>query len=95
LPDNTPGFAPKMADGHAAGCAHEAHWNWDWWLHGTYLLRVQASGAQLYQAGNETWARPLEAFLAPDSPEQADVLRLMGPAVLDEAVRCATVRLGR
>jgi hypothetical protein len=29
LPDNNPGFAPRMPDGHAAGCAHEAHWNWD------------------------------------------------------------------
>ena len=95
LPDNNPGFAPRMPDGHAAGCAHEAHWNWDWWGHALCLLRVQPDGVQLYQAGEETWTCSLQSFVAPDSAQRSDVLRLMGPVVLDEALRCAARRLGR
>ena len=94
LPDNTPGFPPRMADGHAAGCAHEEHWRWDWWTHGPCLLRVQPDVVQLFEAGEPTWTCPLPSFVAPGSPQRSDVLRLMGPAVLDEAVRCAARRLG-
>ena len=95
LPDNTPGFAPRMPNGHAAGCSHETHWNWDWWLHALYLLRVHDGGVQLWQAGEETWSCSLQAFHAPESPRCSEVLRLMGPAVMEEAVRCATRRLER
>jgi hypothetical protein len=94
-PDNNPGFAPLMDGGHAAGCAHEAHWDWDWWLHHVHLLRVANTVVTLYQSGEETWHCPLEVFARPGSSQREDVLRTMGPAVLDEAVRCAERRLRR
>jgi hypothetical protein len=95
LPDNTPGFPPLMESGHAAGCAHERHFDWDWWQHGTLLLRVQRDGVLLYEDGKESWTCPLQQFLQADSPRRAEVLRKLGPAVLEEALQCAAARLGR
>jgi hypothetical protein len=92
-PDNTPGFPPWVGGGHAAGCRHEAHFGWDWWLHRTRLLRVEAAVVQLSVDGKEVWSCPLATFARPDSQQQADILRLLGPAVLDEALRCAARRL--
>jgi hypothetical protein len=93
--DNNPGFAPMMDDGHAAGCDHEAHWDWDWWGHRTFLLRVENHAVRLYESGDEAWSCPLEAFVRPDSPRRAEVAATLGPAVLDEALRCAARRLGQ
>jgi hypothetical protein len=95
LPDNTPGFPPALAGGHAAGCAHERHWDWDWWLHRTFLLRVESQAVTLWETGRQTWTCALEAFARPDSSEGADVLHKLGPNVLDEALRCAARRLAR
>lgn len=94
-PDNTPGFPPIMEGGHAAGCAHEQHWDWDWWVHKGYLLRIENDGAWLFENANETWNCPLEAFVRKDSSQRGDVLSRLGPAVLDEALRCAARRLER
>lgn len=94
-PDNTPGFPPRMADGHAAGCAHERHFDWDWWMHHTSLLKVQNDAVRLYKEGTEAWSCPLEAFVQPGSPQGEEVLRTLGPAVFDEAQRCANRRLWR
>jgi hypothetical protein len=92
-PDNTPGFAPLMEDGHAAGCAHEAHWDWDWWAHRIFLLRIERDAVRLYESGDEAWSCALAAFVRAGSPQQGDVLAKLGPAVLDEALRCAARRL--
>ena len=94
-PDNTPGFPPMMADGHAAGCAHEPHWDSDWWLHHTGLLRMQHGTVWLFEDARETWSCPLEEFVRAGSTQAEDVLRKLGPAVLDEALRCARQRLER
>lgn len=50
---------------------------------------------ELRQNAKETWSCPLAAFVRPDAPQRADVLRKLGPVVLDEAVRCAVRRLER
>jgi len=94
LPDNTPGYPPLMADGHAAGCAHEPHFDWDWWQHGTLLLKIDAGAVRLHERGEEAWTCSLASFLAPDSPPRDDVRRRFGPAVLDEAFRVARRRMG-
>jgi hypothetical protein len=94
-PDNTPGFPPDVGGGHAAGCAHEKHWDWDWWLHKTCLLRVQNDDVILYEDAKEAWRCPLPAFAREDSPRRQDVLRKLGPVVLDEAVRCALARMDK
>ena len=94
-PDNTPGFPPRMPDGHAAGCRHEPHRDCDWWMHHTCLFRIQRGEARLFENAREVWTCPVEAFSWPDSPQRADVLRRLGPAVLDEALRCAARRLAR
>lgn len=91
--DNNPGFAPMMDGGHAAGCAHEEHWNWDWWLHRTFLLRVENGAVRFYKGGKDRWSCSLEVFVQAGSPQREDVLSTMGPAVLDEALRCAARRL--
>ncbi len=93
MPDNTPGFPPLMASGHAAGCAHEPHFDWDWWQHGTLLLKIHQGTVRLHDGGEEAWSCSLESFLAPDSPPRDDVRRRLGPAVLDEALRVARRRL--
>jgi hypothetical protein len=94
-PDNLPGFAPLMDGGHAAGCRHERHWDWDWWTHRGFLLRVENGVVRLYQDAKEAWTCPLDEFMRPGSPRHEDVLRKLGPAVADEALRCATVRAKR
>ena len=94
-PDNTPGFPPLMGDGHAAGCSHEPHWDSDWWMHRTCLLKIQHGAVQLFQDAKEVWSCSVEAFARDDSPQRAHVLRLLGPAVLGEALRCAARRLER
>ncbi|HLA79837.1 MAG TPA: hypothetical protein VJU18_19855 [Vicinamibacteria bacterium] len=91
-PDNTPGFAPLLEGGHAAGCCHDPHWDSDWWAHRTFLLKIQRGVVRLFEDANETWNCPLEAFTRPGSPQGADVLAKLGPAVLDEALRCARAR---
>ena len=92
-PDNTPGFPPAMDDGHAAGCRHQPHWESDWWTHGRLLLRIQHGTVHLFEQASPVWTCSLEAFGRPDSPQRADVSRRLGPAVLDEALRCAARRL--
>ena len=94
LPDNTPGFPPMMASGHAAGCCHDA-WDHDWWSHKLFLLRIERGQVQLFESAKETWSCPLEAFVREDSPQSADVLGKLGPAVHEEALRCAAHRLER
>lgn len=86
-PDNTPGFPPLIGLGHAAGCAHEP--DHDWWMHVTCLLRLDRGGVQLFEGGRELWSCPLPAFLRASSTQRADVLRRMGPVVLDELLQCA------
>jgi hypothetical protein len=95
LPDNTPGFPPAMAGGHAAGCAHEPHFGWDWWQHGTLILKVQSDGVRLSEGGRESWSCSLGEFTREGSPRRADVLAKLGPVVLDEAARSAAGRLAR
>ena len=95
LPDNTPGFPPMMASGHAAGCTHDPPPGSDWWMHGVCLLRMQHDTVQLFENAKETWSCPLDAFVREGSPYSQDVLRKLGPAVLEEALRCAARRLRR
>ena len=94
-PDNLPGFAPLMEGGHAAGCRHERRWDWDWWTHRGFLLRVENEAVRLYEDARESWACPLGEFTRPGSPRREDVVRKLGPAVADEALRCATARAAR
>jgi hypothetical protein len=94
-PDNNPGFPPLMDDGHAAGCCHEPHWDSDWWMHRTSLLRIQHGVVRLFVSANEVWSCSVEAFAEPGSPQGTHVLDLLGPAVSEEARRCASRRLGR
>jgi hypothetical protein len=93
-PDNTPGFPPVMDDGHAAGCCQEPHWDSDWWMHRTSLLKIQRGVARLFESGSETWSCSVAAFAEPGSPQGTHVLEVMGPAVAEEARRCATQRRG-
>jgi hypothetical protein len=92
LPDNSPGFPPSMGGGHVAGCAHEVRWKHDWWQHRTLLLRVDAELVSFSEAGREAWACPTAEFLRAATTRHEDVRRAFGPAVLDEALRCARER---
>ena len=94
-PDNTPGFPPLMADGHAAGCHHDPHWDSDWWMHRTILLKVQHGSVRLYANAIEVWRCSVDAFTRPGSPQGIQVLTMMGQAVQDEALRCAARALER
>lgn len=92
-PDNTPGYPPAMEGGHAAGCAHEPHFAWDWWQHRSWLLKLHRGRVLLYEKGEQAWSCTLDEFRRAGSPQQAEVLGKLGPAVLDEALRCAAARL--
>jgi hypothetical protein len=92
--EDTTGFPPALEHGHVAGCRHEPHWGTDRWQHRTALLRIERGTVQLHQRAREVWSCSAEEFGRADSREAADVLRLLGPAVLDEALRCAA-RAGR
>lgn len=90
--DNTPGFPPVMGDGHAAGCTHAPHFDLDSWSHRTCLLMIHHGAVQLFQDAREVWSCPVKAWVQPESAHRAEVLDLFGPAVLDEALRCAARR---
>jgi hypothetical protein len=92
-PDNTPGFPPWIDGGHTACCLHHRHTDADYWCDRGASLHMEKTHARLSDAGVDLWTCPLEAFLLPHAPEQNDVARLLGPAVLEEAVRCAAGRL--
>jgi len=87
-PDDSGGFPPAMAGGHTAGCRHDRWRNADWWQNGRWLLERQEGTLRLLEAAEVVWTCSVERF-APGSPERDDVLRHLGPAVLDEALRCA------
>jgi hypothetical protein len=89
-PDDTAGFPPPLEGGHVAGCRHDTWRGADWWRHGTCLLEVQEDAVHLFESAKPVWTCPTESFVQADSPQQADVLRRLGPAVLDEALRCAS-----
>jgi len=95
MPDNTPGFPPMMPSGHAAGCRHDGNGGSDWWLHRTGLLSMREDTVSFFEDAKETWSCPLQAFVEPGSTRAEDVLRKLGPAVLEEALRCAARRLWR
>jgi hypothetical protein len=88
-PDDNAGFPPALAGGHAAGCRHDRWRNADWWQNGSWLLELQGATLRLFEATEVVWTCSVERF-APGSPERADVLGRLGPAVLDEALRCAS-----
>jgi hypothetical protein len=92
-PDNTPGFPPAMDDGHAAGCRHEPHRDTDRWLNGTRELRIERRSVEVSESAELLWRCSVESFVRTDSPQRDDVLHRFGPAVLDEALRCARARL--
>jgi hypothetical protein len=94
-PDNTPGFPPFMGDGHAAGCCHEPRWDSDWWMHRTFLLKMQQGMVWFFESAIEVWSCSVEAFLQPGAPQETHILDRMGPAVAEEARRCAARRRGR
>lgn len=89
-PDNTPGFPPAMDDGHAAGCHHVRDWEWDSWTDRGRFLRIERGTVHFLDGENELWACPVDEILCPESSRREDVLRALGPAVLDELLRCAT-----
>jgi len=89
LPDNSPGFPPEMSDGHPAGCWHHRDGTAHSWTHGVHLLLLGERAAELFVDGRSQWSCPPAELARPDSPARAEVLRLMGPAVLADACRCA------
>jgi hypothetical protein len=91
--DNTPGFPPAMDGGHAAGCTHSRPFESDSWGHRTSLLMIHRGLVQLFQDAREVWTCPIDAWAEPGSEYRAKVLEVFGPAVLEEAVRCARGRL--
>jgi hypothetical protein len=93
-PDDAAGFPPALPDGHAAGCVHDEWRGADWWRHRTCLLELQGGVLRLFERAEPVWTCPAETLLRDDSAERADVLGRLGPAVLDEALRCLS-RSGR
>ncbi len=94
LPDNTPGFAPLMNTGHAAGCFHQ---NWSphgeelrhSWEHAGCFLTVFRGRVDLSARGDQVFECPGATFARENSAQSLKVLELMGPNVMSEAQRCA------
>jgi len=89
-PADSGGFPPAVAGGYAAECRHDDWRHTVWWQHKGCLLEVQAGVVRLFEKAEPVWTCPAESFLRAASPLQAEVLDRLGPAVLDEALRCAT-----
>jgi len=89
-PDDSGGFPPVVAGGHAAGCRHDEWRDAVWWRHKGCLLEVQAGVVRLFERAEPVWTCTVETFIRAASPQQTDVLDRLGPAVLDEALRCAS-----
>jgi len=87
--DDSAGFPPALAEGHAAGCRHDDWRDSVWWRHAGCLLEVQGRVVRLFESAEPVWTCSVESFLDAASREQADVLGRLGPAVLDEALRRA------
>jgi hypothetical protein len=88
-PDNTPGFPPRWGNGHTGGCHHIRDWEWDSWSDRGRFLRIEKGTVHYLDGENELWTCPVEEVLRPESRRREDVLRVLGPAVLDEMLLCA------
>jgi hypothetical protein len=97
LPDNTPGFAPLMNNGHAAGCFHQKWFSssshgkglrhsWD---HALCVLTVFQGRVDLFEKGEQVLTCLAKTFAQEGSEQSLKVLELMGPNVMAEAQRCA------
>lgn len=94
LPDNTPGFAPLMDNGHAAGCFHQP-WSVGGeelrhsWEHAGCFLTVFRGRVDLSAHGEQVFVCPVATFAQENSEQSLKVLEVMGPNVMVEAQRWA------